>query len=262
VYGLRNAKATIHIDDSLKFLYEAGHRHSKSADSAYEVFGCETVRIGFIFATVTMTMSKPATYTREVARAPGRPRSEKARKAVIQSTLALLNRVGFHELSVESVAARAGVGKATIYRWWPNKAELVIDSFVWAVEEELRFPSAGPVLASIHEQMRRWAVIFRSPLGQIVATVIGAGQSDPEILHAFRAHWVEPRRVEARRLLRLAMEKGEIRDDLEPDTVLDLLYGPLYVRLLLKHAPLDEYFVNTVFKDVSPVLTAKPPSSG
>jgi hypothetical protein len=56
------------------------------------------------------------------------------------------------------------------------------------------------------------------------------------------------------------MEKGEIRDDLEPDTVLDLLYGPLYVRLLLKHAPLDEYFVDTVFEVVTPVLTARPTS--
>jgi AcrR family transcriptional regulator len=199
-------------------------------------------------------MLKPATKAQAAPRTPGRPRSEKARKAVIQSTLALLNRVGFNELRVEAVASRAGVGKATIYRWWPNKAELVIDSFVWAVEEELRFPSAGPVLESIHQQMRRWAVIFRSPLGQIVATVIGAGQSDPEILQAFRAHWVEPRRIEARRLLRLAMENGEIRDDLDPDTVLDLLYGPLYVRLLLKHASLDENFVNTVFEVVSPVL--------
>jgi AcrR family transcriptional regulator len=202
-------------------------------------------------------MPKPATKAKAAPRTPGRPRSEKARKAVIQSTLALLNRVGFNELRVEAVASRAGVGKATIYRWWPNKAELVIDSFVWAVEEELRFPSAGPVLESIHEQMRRWAVIFRSPLGQIVATVIGAGQSDPEILQAFRAHWVEPRRIEARRLLRLAMEHGEIRDDLDPDTVLDLLYGPLYVRLLLKHAPLDENFVNTVFEVVSPVLATE-----
>jgi AcrR family transcriptional regulator len=191
-----------------------------------------------------------------VPRGPGRPRCEKARKAVIRSTLALLKRVGFHELSMESVAVRAGVGKATIYRWWPNKAELVIAAFVFAVEEELRFPSAGSVLESIHEQMKRWAFIFRSPLGQIVATVIGAGQSDPEILEAFRAHWVEPRRIEARRLLRQAIRNGEIRADLDPDTVLDLLYGPLYLRLLLKHAPLDENFVNTVFEVVSPTLAA------
>jgi hypothetical protein len=103
--------------------------------------------------------------------------------------------------------------------------------------------------------MRRWAVIFRSPLGQIVATVIGAGQSEPEILEAFRSHWVEPRRVEARTLLRLAMRNGEIRGDLDPDTVLDLLYGPLYIRLLLKHAPLDEDFVDIVFEIVSPILS-------
>ncbi len=104
--------------------------------------------------------------------------------------------------------------------------------------------------------MRRWALIFRSPLGQIVATVIGAGQSDPEMLAAFRAHWVEPRRVEARRLLRQAIKNGEIRGDLDPDMVLDLLYGPLYLRLLLKHAPLDEKFADTVFEVVSPALGA------
>jgi hypothetical protein len=103
--------------------------------------------------------------------------------------------------------------------------------------------------------MKRWAFIFRSPLGQIVATVIGAGQSEPEILEAFRAHWIEPRRVEARRLLRQAIKNGEIRADLDPDTVLDLLYGPLYLRLLLKHAPLDENFVNSVFTVVSPALS-------
>jgi AcrR family transcriptional regulator len=170
--------------------------------------------------------------------------------------LALLNRVGFNELTIESVAARAGVGKATVYRWWPNKAELVIACFVSAVGEELRFPSAGPVLNSLHEQMKRWAPIFRSPLGQIVVTVIGAGQSEPEILEAFRAHWVEPRRIEARRLLRQAMKRGEIRADLDPDTILDLLYGPLYLRLMLKHAPLNENFVNTVFEVVSPILSA------
>lgn len=200
-------------------------------------------------------MGKQATIRRVGPRGPGRPRSEKAREAVIRSTLLLLKRVGFHELGIESVAARAGVGKTTIYRWWPNKAELVIAAFVSAVEDELRFPSGGPVLESIHQQMKRWALIFRSPLGQIVATVIGAGQSEPEILEAFRAHWVEPRRVEARALLEEAKKKGEIRHDLDPDLILDLLYGPLYLRLLLRHAPLDENCVNTVFRVVSPALS-------
>lgn len=187
-------------------------------------------------------------------RGPGRPRSEKARKAVLRSTLALLKRVGFNDLSIEAVAAKARVGKATIYRWWPNRAELVVAAFVFAVEPELRFPSAGSVLQSLHRQMRRWAVIFHSPLGQIVAAVIGAGQSDPEILDAFRSHWIEPRRIEARKLLQQAIAKGEIRSDLDPDAILDLFYGPLYLRLLLKHAPLNEKFADTVFNVVSPTL--------
>lgn len=202
-------------------------------------------------------MPKPLLAPRKASRKPGRPRSEKARAAVIHSALVLLKRLGFHALTIEAVAARAGVGKATIYRWWPTKADLVVDCFVAAVEKELRFPAAPTVMESIRKQMLRWAPIFRSPLGQIVATVIGAGQSDPEILAAFRAHWVEPRRIELRRRLRSAMKNGEIRRDLNPDTVLDLLYGPLYLRLLLKHAPLDEKFVSTAFKVISPALSAK-----
>jgi AcrR family transcriptional regulator len=189
-------------------------------------------------------------------RGPGRPRSEKARKAVIRTTLKLLERVGFHELSIEAVAARAGVGKATVYRWWANKAELVIAAFASAVDEELRFPPGNQILESIHQQMKRWVVIFQSPLGQIVATVVGAGQSDPEILKAFRAHWVEPRRKEARSLICHAMKNGEIRSDLDPDMMLDMFYGPLYLRLVLKHAPLDENFVNTIFALVSPTVLA------
>ncbi len=195
--------------------------------------------------------------TRNVLRSkPGRPRSEKARKAVMHSTLALIREVGFHALTIEAVAARARVGKATIYRWWPNKAELVIEVFASIVGEELRFPSEPPVLKSIHDQMRRWVPIFHSPLGKIVATVIGAGQSDPTILAAFRRHWVEPRRVEARRLLRAAIKQGELCKGLNPDLVLDLLYGPLYLRLLLKHAPLDKTFVDRVFSLVAQILHA------
>jgi AcrR family transcriptional regulator len=202
-------------------------------------------------------MNKQTESAVEGRRTPGRPRSEKARMAVIRSTLVLITRVGFHDLTIEAVAAHAGVGKATIYRWWPNKADLVIAAFVSAVGEELSFPDAGPVLESIHQQMKRWVPIFRSRLGQMVATVIGAGQSQPEMLKAFQRHWVEPRRVEARRLLRRAMEDGTVRSDIDPDTALDLLYGPLYLRLLIRHAQLDSQFVDSVFRIVSPALRAR-----
>ncbi len=184
----------------------------------------------------------------------GRPRSEDARNAIVRSTLALLRKTGFTDLSIESIAAHAGVGKATVYRWWPNKAELVMESFVSAVEDELRIASTGSVEKVIREQMKRWTRIFRSSLGQVIAAVIGAGQSNPEMLEAFRKHYVEPRRTEARRLLREAMRSGEIRADLNPDTILDLLYGPLYMRMLLRHTELNDELPDTVFDVVMPGL--------
>ena len=78
-------------------------------------------------------------------RTPGRPRSEEARAAILSSTLELLEDLGFGELTIEAVAARAGVGKTTIYRWWPSKAVLVADAFMSSVIRETRFPDTGSV---------------------------------------------------------------------------------------------------------------------
>jgi AcrR family transcriptional regulator len=188
------------------------------------------------------------------ARSPGRPRSEEARKAILQSTLELLNQSGFADLSIESIAAHAGVGKATVYRWWPNKAGLVMDAFVSVAEEELRYPPTGPAEKAIRDQMKRWTLIFGGPLGRVIAAVIGAGQSEPEMLEAFQNYYVEPRRREARELLKLAMKNGELRPDLDPDLILDILYGPLYLRLLIKSGPLTVQFIDDVFEIVWPGL--------
>src|ERR1700690_2090014 len=105
-------------------------------------------------------MSKTALESVSPARSPGRPRSEEARKAILESTLDLLKKSGFSDLSIESIAAHAGVGKATLYRWWPNKDALEIDAFVSAVGAELRYPSTGPAEKAFREQMERWVPVF------------------------------------------------------------------------------------------------------
>jgi AcrR family transcriptional regulator len=189
-----------------------------------------------------------------VARSPGRPRSEEARKAILESTLELLKQSGFADLSIESIASHAGVGKATVYRWWPNKGGLVMDAFVSVAEQELSFPPSGPVEKAIREQMKKWSSIFGGPLGRVIAAVIGAGQSEPEMLEAFQNYYVEPRRREARELLKQAIENGEIRSDLDPDLILDILYGPLYFRLLIQSGPLTLAFIDQVFEIVWPGL--------
>jgi AcrR family transcriptional regulator len=199
-------------------------------------------------------MAKNAPSTVVTTRAPGRPRSEEARKAILLSTVELLKQFGFSDLSIESIATHAGVGKATVYRWWPNKAALVIDAFVSVVGAELRYPTKGPALAAFRAQMERWVPIFNSPLGKVIAAVIGAGQSDPEILEAFRAHWVEPRRREARELILQSVKAGELRGDIDSETLMDILYGPLYLRLMIRNRPLTSEMVDEIFSVVLPGL--------
>ena len=179
-------------------------------------------------------------------RTPGRPRSEHARAAILSSTLELLEQVGFSELTIEAVATRAGVGKATIYRWWPNKAMLVADAFMSSVIRETRFPDTGSVREDLRAQMQRLASIFRGPRGRILRSLIGGGQSDPELIAAFSNRWLIPRRAEAFGILQRAIDRQQLPDDLDRNMLLDTLYGPLYFRLLVGHGPVSVAFVDDV----------------
>src|SRR5579872_479681 len=130
-------------------------------------------------------------------RPPGRPRSEDARKAILNSTLKLLEEMGFPELSIEAIAADADVGKATVYRWWPSKAALVADAFSSSADKELRFPDTGSVRSDMSNQMKQLVRVFRGRRGRIVAALLGGGQSDPELIAAFRERFLWPRRHQA-----------------------------------------------------------------
>lgn len=179
-------------------------------------------------------------------RTPGRPRSEEARAAILASTLELLEEAGFAELTIEAVAARAGVGKTTIYRWWPNKALLVSDAFMSSVIRETRFPDTGSVREDLRLQMQRLAGIFRGPRGRILRSLVGGGQSDPELIAAFRSRFLLPRRAEAFGILQRAMDRGQLPSDLDRNLLLDTLYGPLYFRMLIGHGSLSTAFVDQV----------------
>lgn len=196
----------------------------------------------------------PQTYAVELApekiagnrRTPGRPRSEDARKAILRSTLRLLQETGFPDLSIEAIAANADVGKATVYRWWPNKAALVADAFSSSADEELRFPNTGSVRDDVSIQMKHLVRVLRGRRGRIVAALIGGGQSDPELIQAFRDRFMMPRRQEAYETLRRGISRGELPADLDLDLTLDTLYGALYMRFLIRQSGLTEEYVDEV----------------
>lgn len=176
-------------------------------------------------------------------RQPGRPRSEQARQAIFRSTLKLLRRSSFSGLTIEAIAADANVGKATVYRWWPNKGALVVDAFASSSEAELHFPNTGSVYRDMSWQMVQFLGVLRSPRGRIVAALIAGGQTDPDVLAAFRDRFLLPRREEAYKTLRRAIQRGELPPNLNLDAVLDTLYGAIYMRFLIRHRELSEGYI-------------------
>src|SRR5208282_5637260 len=180
-------------------------------------------------------------------RTPGRPRSEESRQSILRSTLKLLKQDGgFPELSIEAIAADASVGKTTVYRWWPTKAALVADAFSASADEELRFPDTGSVQDDMSLQMRRLIRIFRSKRGKVVAALLAGGQSDPELIEAFRERFLWPRRRQAYRTLQRGIDRGELPVDSDLDLILDSLYGPIYMRFLIRHFKLEESFADEI----------------
>jgi AcrR family transcriptional regulator len=179
-------------------------------------------------------------------RAPGRPRSEESRQAILRSTLKLLKETGFPQLSIEAIAADADVSKATVYRWWPTKAALVADAFSASADVELRFPDTGSVQKDMNLQMRQVIRVFRSQRGKVVAALLGGGQSDPELIAAFRDRFLWPRRRQAYQTLQRGMDRGELPAGIDMNLLLDTLYGPIYMRFLIRHDELNESFADAL----------------
>jgi AcrR family transcriptional regulator len=193
--------------------------------------------------------------TRRVAEKPrrGRPRSEKAQTAILKAAIDLLLEQGLHAMSMDDVAERAGVSKATIYRWWPSKELLAIDALFseWApsmpTAERDTGTLRGDLLASFRPWLRR---LNQKPFGRVIAGLVAEAQTDPEFAKLYREHFVQPRRDATRPLLRRAIKRGEIPPDTNLEVTLDLLYGPIYHRLLHGHAPLNDRFVQQVIDAV------------
>lgn len=191
----------------------------------------------------------------------GRPRSEKAHQAVLDAAAELLLARGLSAVSMDAVAERAGVSKATIYRWWPTKETLALDALFteWAAASP--YPrDTGTLRGDLLALLRPWARLAASrPYGRVIAALITEAQTDPVFAAEYRHRVVEPRRDQARAIFRRAIERGEIPADTKIEVALDLLYGPLYHRLLHGHAPLNDRFTQDV---IAMALSGIQPASG
>lgn len=173
----------------------------------------------------------------------GRPRSEKTENAILAATYALLLESGFHTITIEGIAKKAGVSKATIYKWWPNKAALAADSFFAASEEQMPAPDTGSVEKDILIQISHLSDFLSTDKGRIITELIAEGQFDPEVAKAYRAGYFQPRRLSARRILERGIERGEIQRDADVELSIDLIFAPLFYRLLITGTKIDSRFL-------------------
>jgi AcrR family transcriptional regulator len=175
----------------------------------------------------------------------GRPRSQQAHRAILAAAAELLLARGLSAVSMDAVAERAGVSKATIYRWWPTKETLALDALYteWATAR----PSprdTGSLRGDLLSLLRPWAKLAGSrPYGRVIAALLTEAHSDPVFAEEYRNRVVGPRRDQARAIFSRAVERGEIPQEIKVDVALDLLFGALYHRLLHGHAPLTDRFV-------------------
>jgi AcrR family transcriptional regulator len=199
-------------------------------------------------------------------RRPGRPRSAEAHKAIMGAALEELLEDGFAGLSMERVAERAGVGKATIYRRWGSKSELVAE-LLTSMRTHEEPPDEGNLRADIRVLSARQLAVVRAQPGfpRLAPRLLAESASDAELHAIVRSSLVDPLRGLLAELIERAIKRGEIRRDLDVESVVDLIHGPIIYRFLLSVEPLgglDETYVQRNLDILMPGLAPRPKGGG
>jgi AcrR family transcriptional regulator len=177
----------------------------------------------------------------------GRPRSASADRAILAAAVDLLAERGLAAMSIEEVAARAGVGKATIYRRWPSKGLLALDAFVTSFRAQQPLPDTGTLRGDLTAALTAWIqAVTQTPMGPMLTGLIAEAQHDASLRAAWRDRVIEPLRVQHRIMLDRAIARGEIPAGTDQEVVLDLFFGAAQHRLLLGHLPLTDEFIRAV----------------
>jgi AcrR family transcriptional regulator len=194
----------------------------------------------------------------------GRQRSVEAESAILQAAVELLSKKSLNEVTTEAIAQKAGVSKATIYKWWPNKNLVALDAFSARLQADVAIHNTGSAKRDFTRQLQDTIVFYKSPMGRMLRQFLAEGQSDPGFLELFRERFLKSRRDSLLILWRRGVERGEIRQEVEGELLLDLIFGPMVYRLMAGHGPLDENqaiaIIDTIFRgvQVSPDADAAP----
>jgi AcrR family transcriptional regulator len=173
----------------------------------------------------------------------GRPRSTRARAAILAAAGELMLEGGMAAASMEAIAHRAGVSKATIYRWWPSRGAVALEGFLEQTRDSIEIPEGLTTAEALRFQVGGLIGLLHDPTcGPLMRALIGQAQSDAEIARALRERWLGPRRAVAAEVIRSGIERGEVRADTDVAVAVDQVFAPVYHRLVFGHDGLDDAF--------------------
>lgn len=167
-------------------------------------------------------------------------RNEHSRRAILDAVYDLATTKGYGKLTIEGIAAAAGVGKPTIYRWWDCKGSVALESIVERLGTAGDLPDTGDIAADLAEQMRAIVTMFTGDIGRVYRGIIAEAQTDRELMDTVHAVMIDPRVEQCARRLEIAVDAGQLRDDIPIREMVELFYAPLYYRLLLGGNDLSE----------------------
>jgi AcrR family transcriptional regulator len=184
-------------------------------------------------------------------RPPGRPRSAGVDQALLDATIELAGEVGINGMSMDDLAERAGVSKATIYRRWPSKEALVLDALAHVIRP-FDLVDTGSVRGDLDTYLRELGRRMQTGrTSDVLPDLISASARDAALRESLD-EWVRHRRQPLNIIFGRAMQRGELAADTDLDTIIDALIGAFMYRRLLSHAPLDDAFVTRLLHAVLP----------
>jgi AcrR family transcriptional regulator len=191
------------------------------------------------------TTTKPSAKPRR-----GRRPAAEVRAEVLEATSALLTEEGLRAVTFDRVAAKSGASKTTIYKWWPSPGSLAAESYFTRSEPELVFHDTGDLHTDIQAQLRSFVrLLTERDGGRVIAELIGAAQGDPDLSAAVSERYTMPRRLLATAYFQKALDRGQLRRDVDPNLLVDQLWGACYNRLLIPDAPLDSTFADALVEN-------------
>ena len=201
----------------------------------------------------------PANSTPDPAR-----RNERSRAAILDATRELIIKIGYDAMSIEAIAATAGVGKQTIYRWWPSKAALVLEMWAPDVHEQIGFPDTGDLAADLKTQIRAVIDLGADPFfGPSFRALVADSQHDETLAAQLLDRIFLPRIAACKDRMRRGQEAGQLAPDVDLDLAVDLFYGGFYHRYLLRVAPLShdhaDAIVDAALAGIGPRRSSRPP---